>query len=133
MNVALNSDRQYPLTAIVDFVYTDFTSGVFLPMFEAPADAIVIGGHLTITTPFDSETSDTFTIGDALDDDEYGAAIDGQAAATTKLVLSGHKYAANTMLGLKLTSVDAAEALSQGAGTLVVTYVRAGRSNENQG
>lgn len=126
-----DSGRQYPLAAVASFTYDDFTSGTYLPMVEVPSDAIVIGGFLVIDTVFDSGTTDTFTVGDSVDDDEYGSAIDGQAAALTAITPTGYKFTANGTVGLKLTSVGTAA--TQGAGRLVVQYVRDGRSNENQG
>lgn len=131
MAITQNSDRQYPLSAYVEFSYADFVSGVYAAAVDMPADAIVVGGDFVITTAFNSATSDTFTVGDDTDDDEYGAAINGQTAARTALVPTGFQFAQNGTVGLKWTGAGAAP--SAGAGFLHVQYVREGRSNENQG
>lgn len=125
------SDRQYPLTAVVEISYSDLLSGVALPVAEVPNDAVVTGGQFVVTEVFDSGTTDTFTVGDTVDDDEYGSAIDGQAAATTVLTPTGYQYASNTDLVVKWTGVG--DAPTQGKALLIVEYVRQGRQNENQG
>ena len=131
MAFSKTSDRQYVLSARADFTYADFTSGTELPVIELPPDAVVVGGQFVVTTVWDSATSDTFTVGDETDDDEYGAAIDGQAAALTALVPTGFEYTATEDVVVKWTGVGTAP--TQGAGYLIVNYVRDGRSNENQG
>lgn len=129
--ITKNSDRQYALAAEVEFTYADFESGVFQPAIEVPPGAVVTGGLLVIDTAFNSGTSDTMTVGDNVDDDEYGAAINAQTAAATALVPTGYEFLATGNVGIKLTSVGTAA--TAGAGRLLVTYQRSGRSNENQG
>lgn len=125
------SDRQYPLTAVVEISYSDLVSGVALPVAEVPNDAVVTGGQFVVTEVFDSATSDTVTVGDADDDDEYKGGINAQSAGTTALVPTGHQYASNTDLVVKWTGVGTAP--TQGKALLIVEYVRQGRQNENQG
>jgi hypothetical protein len=126
-----STDRQYVLSAVVGFDYTDFTSGVAKVVGDLPADAIVTGGMLVLSTLFNSATSDTLTVGDAVDDDEYAAGINGKTTAYTALTPTGYQYTANTGLVIKWTGVGTAP--TQGAGVLIVNYVREGRANENHG
>lgn len=123
--------RQYVLAAIASFTYADFESGTYLGLVEMPADAVVVGGHIAVDTVFDSGTSDTFTVGDNTDDDEYASSVDGQAAGATALVPTGFQFSATGSVGVKWTGAGSAP--TQGAGHLVVLYVREGRSNEVQG
>jgi hypothetical protein len=131
MAITNSSDRQYPLVAVIGFDYTDFTSGEALAVAQIPADAVVVGGMLVFSTLFNSATSDTFTVGDGVDDDEYAAGVNAKTTAYTALVPTGYQYTANTDLVLKWTGVGTAP--TQGAGFLIVQYVREGRANENHG
>ena len=126
-----NADRQYPLAAVVEISYSDLVSGVPLPVAEVPNDAVVTGGQFIVTQVFNSATSDTVTVGDADDDDEYKGGINAKSAGTTALVPTGHQYASNTDLVVKWTGVGTAP--TQGKALLIVEYVRQWRSNENQG
>lgn len=125
------SDRQYPLSAMARFTFADLVSGTAAPVVELPPGAVVTGGMLVIETPFDSATSDTLVVGDADTADRYASAVDGQAAAATALTLTGLVTTTTTDIALTWTGVGAAP--TQGAGYLVVTYIREDRSQENQG
>lgn len=119
--------RQAPSVAIVDFAFDDFdASGVAEVAIDLPSGVIVTDGYLNITTVFDSGTSDTLTVGDTTDDDEYASAIDGQALGVTRLVPTGVELTTENIV-VKWTGVDAAPA--QGAGTLVVEYVYSDRAD----
>jgi hypothetical protein len=117
--------------AIVDFTHANFVSGVLQAAAELPPNAIVVGGHLHLTTLFDSVTSDTMTIGDADVDNRYAAAINAKTTAYTALVPTGYKYTTRKDIGIKWTGVGTAP--TQGAGRLVVQYVIQGRSVSTQG
>ena len=125
------SDRQYPLSALAPFTFADLTSGVAVPIVELPPGAVVTGGMVVIEAAFDSATSDTLVVGDAGDPDRYVAGVDGQATGATALVPTGYLTPSTTDITLTWTCVGAAP--TQGAGYLVVTYIREDRSQENQG
>lgn len=126
-----NSDRQYPLTAIVDFTLSDLTAGTAVPAVDLPQGAVVVGGELIIDTAFDSATSDTISVGDGGSAGRYGNAVDVQSAGRTALTLTGYKYTAVDTIDL--TYAQSGAAASNGAGRLIVQYVVDGRGNENQG
>lgn len=126
-----DSGRQTVLSAIARFTYEDFTSGTALPVIELPPDAVVVGGMFVLETLWNSATSDTFTVGDEVDDDEYASGINGKTTAYTALTPTGYQYTATKNIVVKWTGVSTAP--TQGAGYLIVNYVREGRSNENQG
>ena len=131
MAITQSSDRQYELSAVVDFEYDDLTSGTQTNAIELPSDAIVTGGHVYISTAFNSLTSDVIIIGDTDDDNEYLTSTSIAAIGLTALVPTGVKLTAGKEVTLTWTGVGTAP--SAGVGQLVITYIRQGRSNENQG
>ena len=132
MAITQNSDRQYPLQAIVDFGFADLTQSVAELAMSLPSDAIVTGGHLYISEVFNSTTTDTIAIGDSAGG-AYLAATNVRALGATALVADGSKIAGGGE-SITLTHVGGVAATATtGAGQLVVEYVRQGRSNENEG
>lgn len=131
MTIEFDSGRQYPLTAMVRFTFSDLVSGTYAPMIELPPDAIVVSGFLQLDTLFDSTTSDTVTVGDVASANRYKAAINAKTTAFTALVPTGYQYTSTKTVGITWTGVGTAP--TQGAGYLLVEYIREGRSQENQG
>jgi hypothetical protein len=130
------TDRQRVLAAYVEFTYADFTSGTFTPVFELPADAIVVGGGIVIDTQWNSATSAVLDVGtDTPDDDDEFTATQINAKTQTvgtvvSLTLTGLQYTANANVGITVTVVGATTA---GAGRMWMEYIREGRADENQG
>jgi len=132
MTITIKDSRQEVVCAFADFALADLAaSGSFNNAIQVPADAIVLGGYIAFSEVFNSTTSDVFTVGDTVDDDEYGAAISGQAAALTALVPTGYKYAAQTYLGIKWTSGGGTP--TTGIGRLVVYYMVTTKCDFTQG
>lgn len=89
------------------------------PLIDLPAGAQVVGGGVTIKTPFDASSS--FDIGDTVDDDEYtSTAIDADAVAGTytALTITGQRYTERTTLQLLPNA-----GLTVGEADIVVLYV----------
>lgn len=135
MAITTNSDRQYPLGAFVDFAFGDLTSATLSVAFELPADAVVIGGHVEITTAFNSGTSDALTIGDGTAADRFIDITAGSGALsaglTTAFTADGFKYTAPDNIDLLWTAVGTAA--TTGAGRVYIQYVIIDRAQENQG
>lgn len=131
MAITQSSDRQYELSAIVDFTYADLTTGVAADAIELPSDAIITGGHVYISVAFNSLTSDVIIVGDTDDADEYLTSTSIAAIGLTALTPTGVKLAAGKSITVTWTGVGTAP--TAGTGQLVVNYIRQGRSNENQG
>ena len=129
MPIDKDFNRQYELSAHVPFTYDDFESGVAQEAVKLPAGAIVTGGELVITTAFNAATSDTLTVGDGNTADLYATGVEGQAAARTALTLTGYAYTEGDTVDVTLTSVGTP---TQGAGYLVVKYIKPGRGQEVQ-
>lgn len=130
MAITKNPGRQAPSVAIVDFTFEDLVSGTFDPCIAGSGGEEVIGGSFTITEAFNSETSDTFTVGDSGDNDRYKADIDGQAAARTALVPTGFALTPGQNFGIKWTGVGAAP--TAGAGRVVLETINARREDFTQ-
>lgn len=90
---------------------------------DLPHNAQVLGGALTITEAFDSETSDSFTVGDAASVARYLGATDGQVEATTALVPTGFKTTGVTPVTVKWIRLSADTGPTEGAARLRVDYM----------
>lgn len=129
--MSLNKDgRQALAVAVVEFSLADFDGGV-LDVAELPGNAIVTGGFISVTTAFNAATTATVKLGDATDDDRYGAGLDVSAVGKVDLVPTGH---VNTRLGdLTLTYTETGTAATEGSAVLVLEYVEVGKSEWTQG
>lgn len=131
MAITMSSDRQYELSAVVDFTYADLTDATAVNAIELPSDAIITGGHMYISVAFNSLTSDTIAIGDTDSGAAYLAATSVAATGATEIAPSGVKLAAGKYVTVTWDGTGTAP--TAGTGQLVINYVRQGRSNENQG
>lgn len=129
MAITKSGGRQWPLVARVDFTFADLVSGAAAPAVELPGGATVLSGEVYIETAFNSATSDSLTVGDTAGAATYLGATSIAATGRTALVPVGSAYTAPDDLSVTWTGVGAAP--TTGAGTLTVTYVIDGRSNEN--
>ena len=129
-NADKNVGRQYALTAYQEFDYADLSSTAVVPLVKLPANAIVTGGALVITTPFNSGTTDLLEVGDDHDDDKYvaGGSDNGSTAQYIAFTPTGYKYTAANTVDIKWTPDGAAA--SAGAGYLIVEYIVTTRANE---
>lgn len=137
MTITKNSGRQEVIAATADFTYADLVSGAYAAAVDLPAGAIVVGGHLAITTIFNSATDDKFSIGDqvgsaAATDTTYAAqSADITAAGAVPIVATGKKYSEPSTVGVVWTGTGTAP--SAGAGRLTVLYIVDGRAEFSQG
>lgn len=133
MSLQRKSDRQPRLVAILDIGFADPAAyGTAENAVSLPANAIVVGGALTVTTAWNSATTATLKLGDAADDDRYTAsAIDLKTAARTALTLTGYKHTVGEWLKALIAQTGAAA--TAGAARLEVEYVVSGRGLSNQG
>lgn len=131
------SGRQEVIAATADFTFADIVSGAYQDAIDVPAGAIVVGGHLAITTLFNSATTDQFSIGDkvgsaAAANTTYAAqSADVTAVGAVPIVPMGKKYAEPSTIGIVWTGVGAAP--TAGVGRLTVQYIVDGRAAFTQG
>lgn len=137
MTITKKPGRQEVIAATADFTFADVTSGAYEGAVEVPAGAIVVGGHLAITTIFNSGTDDKFSIGDkvgsaAATATTYAAqSADITAPGAVAIVPTGKKYAEPSTIGVVWTGTGAAP--SAGVGRLTVLYIVDGRAAFSQG
>lgn len=126
-----NASRQATLTAIQEFDFSDFESGVAQAAIEVPDGAVITGGFIVIDTAFNSGTSDTITVGDSDDEDRYAAGVNGASAAETDFTLTGYEY--DSVDDVTITWTGVGDAPTAGSGRLVLEYIVSGRSHCTQG
>lgn len=136
MAITKNSARQGPITAICAFTFDKLTSGAYAAAIDLPGGAIVLSGALTITTAFNSGTTDKFSIGDkvgsaAATDTTYAAQSADYTTGLIAVVPTGTKYTEPATVGVRWDG--AGTAADAGAGRLVITYVVDGRAAFSQG
>lgn len=131
------SGRQEVIAATADFTFADVASGVYAAAVDIPGGAIVVGGHLAITTIFNSATTDQFSIGDkvgaaAAAGTTYAAqSADITAPGAVAIVPTGKKYTEPSTIGVVWTGAGAAP--TAGVARLTVQYIVDGRANFTQG
>lgn len=137
MPITKKSGRQEVIAATADFTFSDVASGAYAAAVDVPAGAIVVGGHLAITTIFNSATDDKFSIGDkvgaaAASNTTYAAqSADITAPGAVAIVPTGKKYSGSATVGVVWTGTGAAP--TAGAGRLTVLYIVDGRAAFSQG
>lgn len=131
------SGRQEVIAATADFTYADVTDNTYMPAVDVPAGAIVVGGHLAITTLFNSATTDQFSIGDkvgsaAASNTTYAAlSADVTAVGAIPIVPTGKKYTVDSTVGVVWDGTGTAP--TAGVGRLTVLYIVDGRAAFSQG
>lgn len=96
MPIKKNANRQDLTVAVLDINFADPTAyGTAENAIELPVGAVVTGGDVVITTPFNS-TTNALTLGDVTTANRYANAVDLKAAAGTRTALGG--------LGTQITS-----------------------------
>lgn len=137
MTITKKSGRQEVIAATADFTFADVADDTYMPAVDLPSGAIVVGGHLAITTIFNSGTDDKFSIGDkvgsaAATKDTYAAlSADITAAGAVPIVATGKKYGEPSTVGVVWNGTGAAP--TAGVGRLTVLYIVDGRAAFSQG
>ena len=137
MPITKKSGRQEVIAATADFTYADLVSGAYAAAVDLPGGAIVVGGHLAITTIFNSGTDDKFSIGDKVGaasaaNTTYAAlSADITVAGAVPIVATGKKYTESSTVGVVWTATGTAA--TAGVGRLTVLYIVDGRAAFSQG
>ena len=137
MPITKKSGRQEVIAATADFKFSEVVSGAYAAAVDVPAGAIVVGGHLAITTIFNSATDDKFSIGDkvgaaAASNATYAAqSADVTVAGAVPILATGKKYTEPSSVCVVWTGAGAAP--TAGAGRLTVLYIVDGRAAFTQG
>lgn len=133
MAITLNSGRQYPLAAVLEFTFADQAVPIAdAPAIELPANAVVTGGYVEVTTAYVGLGASA-TIDLQIDNVSLlAAAVDLDVAAGTgaAIVPNGAKMAATNTVDVTIAGTGTATA---GAVRVIIEYIIVGRANENQG
>lgn len=133
MSIKYKSGRQEALTAVLNINFADVAglSAVSQDALSVPANAIVIGGEITVVTVWNTAGAATLSLGDAASATRYLSAVNLKAAARTAITLTGFKHTAEEFLKAVATLADAGA--TQGDARIVLTYAVEGRSAVSQG
>jgi hypothetical protein len=91
-------------------------------MVAVPAGAVVVGGFLAVTGGTSANVD--LHVGDGGSNNRYANNVDGAAAATTVLTLTGYKYTSDDTIDVL---IDTAAPAASGGAILVVEYIIDGR------
>ena len=131
MSIAVNAGRQSSIWAYQEINFSDLASGIAQVAVHLPVDAVVVGGELAVTTPFNSATSDTLSVGDAAHATRYANAANIHVAGRIALTLTGFKVTSATrQLQVLWTGVGAAP--TAGQVVLMVQYIVSYRADAVQ-
>lgn len=133
MPIKKNPSRQELIAAHLIIGFADITTyGAAEAVFDLPGNAVLVGGDVTVLTPWNSATTATLKLGDAADDDRYtAAAIDLKTAGRTALTLTGHKH--TVAEALKALVAQTGAAATAGQARISIQYFVEGRSAFTQG
>lgn len=131
MAITLKPARQQVIHASVDFTYADIVSGTAAPAIQLPPNAVVISGRLTVTTAFNSGTSDKIAIGDAASGTRYASAAEAHSTGLVAITPTGYSNTVQDNITVTWTAVGTAA--TAGAARLSVEYVVRGREQFSQG
>ena len=133
MPIKKNPSRQELIAASLLINFGDPTTyGAAEAAIDLPGNAILVGGDVTVLTPWNSATSATLKLGDAADDDRYtAAAIDLKTAGRTALTVTGLKYLSATTLNALVAQTGAAA--TAGSARICIHYYVEGRAAFSQG
>ena len=133
MSIKKNASRQELIVAHLTLGFADITTyGTAEPAIDLPGKAVVVGGDIVVTTPWNSATTATLKLGDTADDDRYtAAAIDLKTAGRTALTLTGFKH--SVAGALKALVAQTGAAATAGSARITIQYFVEGRSAFTQG
>lgn len=131
MPITKNPNRQDVLVAMVEIDFDDVVSGVDQAAVELPGGAIVVGGDVTVITPFNAGTSDVLDVGDGVSQNRYLNDANIHAAGRAALVPTGYVMPQIGNMTVRWTGVGGAP--TAGKVRLSVHYVVEKRAHTSQG
>jgi len=133
----VNTFRQSVLYADREFTRSDLTTGVPFPAIYLKPGTRILRGFVDITSPFDSDSDDTISVGDteADDVDRYlvadDVAHDGGLVEFSLTPLTDGVIGTTEALTITWTRTgDASDVASAGAGRVAIEYVEDNRQTE---
>lgn len=136
-NVIPNIDgRQHADIAYFAIDLANFNDPLFngVVSIELPAGSQITRMFANVTDAFNAATTDTLVIGDDVDDDRYGAAVDLKTAGLKQFTPTGFIYGPDGTLNyLRIKRVATGTAATKGTVMVFVETVAAGKAYHTQG
>ncbi|MBD1554773.1 hypothetical protein [Pseudomonas typographi] len=82
-------EHQWPLVGFNELLFSDFADTATQNVIVLPEGALVTRAFVLVTTPYNAGTTATLSVGDADDEDRYGAGIDLATAGIKELTPTG--------------------------------------------
>ena len=124
--------RQTLLVAEADLTFADLESGVAVPVFKLPIDAVVVGGSVNVTVASDAGTTETLSVGDSASATRYVSAANSKTAARTAFTAANLDKLYGTADDIVVTRTAAGTAATVGTYRVQVQYYIRGRHTEVQ-
>jgi hypothetical protein len=121
-------EHQWPLVGYNEMLFSDFADDATQRVVVLPKGALVIRAFVLVTTPYNSATTATATVGDAADPDRYGAAVDLKTAGLVELEPSG--FITSEAGPVTITFAQTGTAATAGAARVYVEYVVERKADE---
>ncbi|QTD44555.1 hypothetical protein [Ottowia testudinis] len=126
MAIKQNASRQELIVAHLTINHNDPVIGTAENAIDLPGNAVVVGGDIVVTTPWNNVTTATLTLGDAASANRYANAVDLKTAARTALTVTGFTHALAE--SLKALVAQAGTAPTAGSARVTLQYYVIGRS-----
>lgn len=118
--------------AYFEVTLAQFVANANVIEFEGIPGSEIVRGHVQVDTAFNTTGTDTYKVGDAIDDDRYLAATNLKATSRTALVPTGYQiFASNNKV--RITRVPADTAATTGKIRVFVEYAVLGKTDTTQG
>ena len=131
MPIKKNASRQELIVANLTINFNDPVIGTAENAIDLPGNAVVVGGDIVVTTPWNNVTTAALSLGDAAVATRYANAVDLKTAARTALTVTGFKH--NVAEALKSLVAQTGTAPTAGSARVTLHYYVIGRSGFSQG
>jgi hypothetical protein len=133
MAFTLTPERQYPVTAVVEVLYSELTTAVATNVIKLPRNAVVLGGGAFVQTADNGGTSVVLDVGDGDTGDLYVTDLDAKTANESEqfdVTEIGKLYADGG--NITATRVQGGTASTAGKVRIWATYAVLGKASEVQ-
>jgi hypothetical protein len=121
-------EHQWPLVGYNEMLAADFAAGAVQNVVVLPEGALVIRAFVLVTTAYNSATTATFSVGDAVTPARYGSAIDLKTVGVKNLTPTG--YITPGQGPVTVTFAQTGAAATAGAARVYVEYVVERKADE---
>lgn len=122
-------ERQWPLVGYQDLVPADFADAAAIDIGALPEGATITRAWIDVKVAFNSATTATLRVGDATDDDRYGAGIDIKTVGRKQLN-NDTGYTTPAAGQLRATFAQTGAAATAGQARVYFEYVMERKADE---